>query len=244
MKRIILLLAMTGVFINTYGQAAVPPNMRAEFTLNRLSEPVRGLSSSDLIYGIPMAPGNVIGDNYLDKKWNRANILLYQSERIVEGYSVKYDIKSDLLEIKTTLGIKVLEGKKIKSLVWVDSLTTQPHYFINGADYRYEDVKSSGLIEVIVDGELPLLKRVEINTKKPNYNAALDVGSRDMKIYLKEVFLYAANNELVKIRNKEDILKAAGDRSAEIESFIKVNKLNINKQPGLTRVFEFINSKE
>jgi len=243
MKIFILFLVSSSTCISSFGQWAIPANMRAENTMDRLSDK-GGLSRSDLLYGIPMAPGGVVGDNYLDKKWNAANILLYQSETMIEGYPVKYDVKNDLLEIKSSWGIKVLEGRKIKNLVWVDSLTAQPHYFVNGAEYKYEGAKSLGLIEVIVDGKLPLLKRSELYTKKPTYNAALDVGSKDTKLYLKDVFLYANGKDLIKIKNKADILKGAGDRSAEVENFIKVNKLNVNKQSGLTRVFEFINSQQ
>jgi hypothetical protein len=243
MKRIILMCAVVGMYTNTFSQWAIPANMRAQNTLSRLSEPIRGLSNSDLLYGIPMEPGIVIGDNYLDKKWNMANILLYQSETLIEGYPVKYDVKEDRLEIKSKSGIKVLDSKKIRNLVWVDSLTTQPHYFVNGAEYRFEGVKSLGLIEVIVDGELPLLKKAEFHVKQPNYNAALDVGSRDTKLYFKEIYLYAQGKDLIKIKNKDDVLKAAGSYADEVESFIKVNKININKPQGLKNVFEFINSK-
>lgn len=243
MKGLSLVLLMTSIVSGAYAQWAIPPYMRAQNTLTRLSEPIRGMSSADLLYGIPMEPGIVIGDNYLDKKWNTATILLYQSETMIEGYPVKYDVKNDLLEIQSRSGIKVLEGKKIKNLVWVDSITTQPHYFVNGGEYRYENSKLLGLLEVIVDGQIPLLKRSELNTKKPNYNAALDVGTRDTKIYFKDVFLYARGKELFIVKNKEDVLKAAGDRSAEVEAFIKENKLNTNKQPGLKQVFEFLNKK-
>jgi hypothetical protein len=217
--------------------------MRAQTTMTRLSELNRGVSSGEFIYGIPMEAGAVIGDYYLDKKWNNANILLYQSETIIEGYPVKYDVKNDLLEIKSMSGIKVLEGKKIKNLVWVDSITTQPRYFVNGAEYRYENSKLLGLLEVIVDGEIPLLKRAEVSTRKPNYNAALDVGSKDTKISLKDVFLYASGKELMIIKNKEDVLLAAGKRSEETEAYIKENKLNTNKLPGLKQVFEYLNRK-
>lgn len=37
-------------------------------------------------------------------------------------------------------------------------------------------------------------------------------------------------------------MKAAGSNADEVDSFIKVNKININKQQGLKNVFEFINS--
>jgi hypothetical protein len=243
MKKLIIICSVWCMVTCTYAQSAMSPAMRAQTSMTRLSELNKGISSGEFIYGIPMEAGTVIGDYYLDKKWNNANILLYQSETIIEGYPVKYDVKNDLLEIKSRSGIKVLEGKKIKNLVWVNSITTQPHYFVNGAEYRFENSKLLGLLEVLVDGDMPLMKRSEVSIKKPNYNAALDVGSKDTKIYFKTIYLYARSKKLTVIKNKEDVLNASGDRSAEVESFIKQDKINVNKEPGLKEVFEFLNTK-
>ncbi len=225
-----------------FGQWAIPAQMRAENTLDRLSDK-GGLSNSDILYGVPLPPGKVIGDNYLDKKWNKANILLYQSETVIEGYPIKYDIKSDLVEIKTNAGIKILDIKKIKNIVWVDSITSIPHYFVNAGEFKREGVPSRGLLEVLVDGNIPLVKKTELFVKKPTYNAALDVGTRDTKIYPKETNYYVKDGEMIKVKGKKDISAAAADRANEVESFIKVNKLNVNKETDLIRVFEILNSK-
>jgi hypothetical protein len=242
MKSLILFLGMISFSLNSWAQWAIPTQMRAENTLDRLSDK-GGLSSSDLLYGIPITPGNVIGDMYLDKKWNAATILLYQSETMIEGYPVKYDIKSDVLEIKSKSGIKILGGEKIKNMVWVDSLTTQPHYFVNAAEFKKDGVPSRGLLEVIVDGDLPLLKKTEIYVKQPTYNAALDAGSKDTKIFQKEIFLYSSDKNLQVIKNKKNVLEASGDRASEVEAFIKANKINVNKLAGLKQVFELLNTK-
>lgn len=237
-----MFLAISCAYVSAFAQWAIPTNMRAENTLDRLSDK-GGLSRSDLLYGIPMAPGNLIGDNFLDKKWNKATILLYQSETMIEGHPVKYDIKSDVIEIKTKAGIKILNGDKIKNMVWVDSLTSEPHYFINASEFKKDGVESRGLLEVIVDGTLPLVKKTEIYVKQPTYNAAMDAGSKDTKIFQKEVFLYSSDKNLLVIKNKKDILTAAGERKAEVETFIKENKINTNKLPGLKQVFEFLNAQ-
>lgn len=242
MKTLVLGLMVICFSGKTFGQWAIPTNMRAENTLDRLSDK-GGLSRSDMLYGIPMAPGNVVGDNYLNKNWNAATILLYQSETMIEGFPVKYDLKSDLIEIKTKSGIKILGCDKIKNLVWIDSINAQPHYFVNASEFKKDGVESRGLLEVVVDGMLPLLKKTEIYVKKPTYNAALDAGSKDTKIFQKETFFYAREKNLFKIKNKSDILTAAGDRSAETSSFIKENKININKLPELKLLFEFLNKK-
>ena len=232
-------LCLTG--FNSFGQA-VPTQIRAANTLYRLGQR-SGVGNNDLIQGIPFPPSEIIGDNYLDKKWNAATVLLYQSETMLEGYLVKYDVKNDVLEFNTSSGIKVLDGRKVKNMVWVDSLTALPHYFVNGAEYKINGVAGYGLLEVVVDGTAPLLKKAEIFVKKPDYHPALSVGSRNTEILQKEVFLYAKDGKLIKIKNKADVISAAGDRGKEAEKFIKVNQLNVNKPLGLVRAFEFINKK-
>jgi hypothetical protein len=242
MKHYILFLFVNFICLTAMAQTAIPNRIRAENTIDRLSDK-GGLSSSDLLYGIPIPVGDIIGDNYLDKKWNKSTVILYESEKLLEGYWIKYDIKNGVIEFKTKGGIKIIGESKIKNIIWIDSLTSQPHYFVNGGEYKIDGVPSSGLYEVMVDGEFPLLKKSEIHVIKPTYIPAFDVGTRDTKISLKDIFLYAKEGELTKIKNKADVVSASGSRAAEMESFIKVNKLNVNKPLGLVRAFEFINKK-
>lgn len=223
-------------------QWAIPPQMRAGNTLDRLSS-ASNMSASDILYGVPLPPGSLVGNTYLDNKWNRSTVLLYKSETMIEGYYARYDIKSDLMEFKTKSGVKVLEIQKIKNLVWIDSLTSEPHYFVNSKEYKFNGTDLTGLLEVIVDGTMPLMKRTELMVKEPTYVVAFDVGSRDTKIYKKEIFLYAKEQDLFEIKSKKDLQKASGGRAAEVESFIKQHKLNPNKEPGLKQVFEFLNKK-
>ncbi|HRG78982.1 MAG TPA: hypothetical protein PL167_05205, partial [Cyclobacteriaceae bacterium] len=83
--RLFLLVSVTLITTNSFGQAAIPPQMRAENTLDRISSK-NSLSGSDILYGLPVPPGSTMGDNYLNKEWNQATFLLYQSEKMIEGY--------------------------------------------------------------------------------------------------------------------------------------------------------------
>jgi hypothetical protein len=240
MKILFLVLVVSSFSTGSFAQWSIPAQMRAENTLDRLSDR-GGLSNSDILYGVPMSPGKVIGDNYLNKHWNTATILLYQSETMIEGFPVKYDLKSDLIEIKTKSGIKILGSDKIKNIVWIDSVNSVPHYFVSATEFKRDGVESRGLLEVIVDGKLPLLKKTEIFVKQPTYNAALDAGSKDTKIFQKEIYYSAKEKDLIKIKSKNDILLISGDQSAQTSAFMKENKININKLPDLKRVFEFLN---
>jgi hypothetical protein len=242
MKSLIFFFVSSFVPVSLLAQWAIPAQMRAGNTLDRLST-TNSLSASDILYGVPLPPGALVGDYYLDNKWNKSTVLLYKSENMIEGYYARYDINSDLVEFKTKSGVKVLEIQKIKNLVWIDSLTAHPHYFVNSKEYKFDGTELTGFLEVIVDGTLPLMKRTELTVKEPTYVVAFDVGSRDTKIYKKHSFLYAMEQNLFEIKGKKDLQKASGHRINEVETFIKKQKLNPNKEPDLKQVFEFLNKQ-
>lgn len=216
--------------------------MRASNTLDRMSD-VGGLSRNDLLYGLPMTPGGIKGTTYLDKKWNIATILLFESEKLLEGYPVRYDLKENELEVKAKNGTKVIESKNIKSVVWRDSLTQLPKFFINGGEYTDEGTPLNGLLEVLADGKVPLLKRNYIVIKAPDYVVGFDVGSRDTKIFKKSTYYYATGKNLTKITSKKTLLPAFGDDAVEVEKFIKTNKLSTNNDRDLAMVFDGYNAK-
>jgi hypothetical protein len=236
----ILILNLSAQYL--LAQSAIPNQIRATNTIARLSD-ADGLGRNDLMLGIPMPPGRVIGDTYLDRKWNPGSLLLADSEQMIEGFPIKYDISLDRIEIMAKNGVKVIEGKKIKSMVWKDSITNLPRYFVTARDFKMDGVGLTGFVEVLSDGTTPLLKRTTIVEKQPDYVPALDVGSRDKKILRREMFFYPLSGELIKITNKKTLLSACGDQADDVDSYIKVNKLNVNKEYGLTKTFEYYNSK-
>lgn len=202
-----------------------------------------GMTRSDVLYGIPVPPGRVIGDNYMDLKWNPASLLIYGSEKVIDGYHVRYDIKSEALEIKVDNGIKMLMVNRIESLIWYDSLTSTPRAFVNGKGYTEDGVQMSGLLEVVQDGKVPLIKKTTLWVKRPDYIPAFDVGNRDEKIYKRENFYYAKGKEVFEIKRKKDLLAIFGDKSNDVEEFIKINRLNVKEEYGLQNVFEYYNSQ-
>ena len=88
-----------------------PANVRASNTLDRLKES-RDLGSTDMLYGIPLPEGKTVGDTYLDTHWRNSSILLYEGEKLFEGFPIRYDIMADEVEVKSKKGIKVLKGIK------------------------------------------------------------------------------------------------------------------------------------
>ena len=197
-----------------------------------------------MLYGIPLPEGKIIGDTYLDIHWKNSSILLYESEKLIEGFPIRYDIMTDEVEVKSKKGIKVLKGIKIKSFVWVDSVTKAADYFVNAKDFKDEsNVPYSGFFQVLTEGSLPLFKKTEIDIKKADYNIQFNVGSQDDKILKKSEFYTLKDKQVVELpSSKKKIIALFGDKSEAMEVFIKENDLSITKGDQLKIIFEHYNS--
>lgn len=232
-------------FISTcYAQAVVPVNIRATNTLERLFD-LDGMSYTDMLYGIPLPEGKVVGDTYLSTHWKNSTILLYEKDKLIEGYPVRYDIQLDELEIKARNGIKVLKGSKIKSFVWADSITRIPEYFVNAKDYKNEDnVPFTGFFQVLADGTHPLFKKTFIDIKKADYNIRFNVGSHDDKILKKSEFYTVKNNQVIELpAGRKKLIMLFSDKSEEMEKFMKDNDLASNKEGHLKILFDHYNTQ-
>jgi hypothetical protein len=222
--------------------SAIPPNVRASNVLQGISH----ITQTDMVYGIPMPAKRLIGDGYLDRKWNMASILLYKDEILVEGYPVRYDLLKDELEVDSQRGIKVLEGRRVKSFVWVDSLTQKPVYFINAMQYKNSaGEKSIGFFMVLADGKLPLFKKTAATIKQSNYSAQLNMGNPDDTVLKKEALYYAADGIVYTVpKTKKKLLPVFGNKQKQMEEFIKVNSLDVSTEDGLIKAFTHFNSIE
>lgn len=223
-------------------QTAVPSNIRAQISAERLSTQ-NWERLGNAIVGMPIPPGDVIGDVYLDSKWNMGSVMVSDKNSLIEGYPMKYDLKSQNIEIKTSGGVRVLDIKNVGHMVWLDSITRQPRYFVNGSKYKDDGVPIVGLMEVLLDGEKALFKKTKLNIKQPTYVAAMDVGSRDTEIYKKAAYYYNNGVDVVEIKSKKKFIDSLGDIGEEVEKYMKDNKLDVKTEDDLVKIFQFYNSK-
>ena len=138
------------------------------------------------------------------------------------------------MEIKVSNGVRVLTLEKVKSLVWIDSITQRPHYFVNARDFPDETNELSGLLEVLVDGTIALFKHQTAHIKKADYNAALNVGSRDDKIVHKTNYYFLLNNQFNIIKGKKLLAK----KIPSIATWLSENDFDFDSQKDLILIFE------
>lgn len=244
--RILTLLVVSAVCsLGTHAQpgTAIPENIRAANIIENLFD-INGLSKFDNFYGIPLPPGKVVGNAYLHDDWKRSTFLLYDQDRMIEGYPARYAIDRDEFEIRTSSGIKVLKGTMVRSFVSVDSLSTTPRYYANGRSLRDSDGQPlSGFFEVLEEGTHTLLAKTDVVVKDPTYKEQFDMGHRDTRILKKTSYFYLFEGVVRELPPaKKKLIAVFGARGEGIEDFIRVNRLSLDDAAHLSALFAHANA--
>ena len=240
MKKALLFAIGIIITVNVYSQNAVPTHIRA---INLMQQVKAGVTTSDVFFEIPLPAGKVIGDTYLDTEWKPGSIMLFDSDKMVKGYPIRYDINTNEIEISSSTGVKVLFGKKVRSFMWLDSLTDTPHYFVNASTYIEDNVAPlTGFFEVLADGNFPLFKRTVLVVEKANYNHQLNAGSRDDKIIKQVDYFAASGNKMIPLpSSKKKFFVLFGERAEEVMNYSKQNAPRIAREDDLKAIFDFYN---
>ncbi|HAZ26174.1 MAG TPA: hypothetical protein DCY95_17680 [Algoriphagus sp.] len=225
--------------------AALQKTIRSDNILRLINERPNFIGGN-MVYGIAPEPKKLEGNNYLDPKWNSASILLYRDQQMLEGFRVRYNIVSNMFELMEPENnlVSVMPGLRIQNIVWVDSTHRVPRYFVNGMDFRDEGSPISGFFEVLVDGELPLMRRTMAIFKESNYNTALMVGQRNDQIIKRNVYYYLEGKNVIEVpKNRKKFFLIFGEDAEEMEEFAEDNSLNIKDPNAIFKLFTQYNSQ-
>jgi len=225
--------------------AAIQKTIRANSAAKLLAERPNFIGGN-MVYGIPPEPKKLVGDSYIDKKWNSATLLLYRDEQLLEGFRARYNVITntfELMEPENNL-VSIMPGRRIQNIVWVDSTYKVPRYFVNGMDFKEEGAPISGFFEVLVDGELPLMRRTKVILKESNYNQALMVGERNDQLVKRNFYYYLKDKEVVEVpRKRKEFYKIFGEDAEMMEKFVNKNNLSHREVDDLFEIFTYYNSQ-
>lgn len=169
----------------------------------------------------------VEGDFYEDKHWSPLTIYLYSSKELIEGYYGRYDIYLNEFEIMTQQGVKVLSFNKVKAYAMNDSIDGTHHSYVNTKEFG---AAATGFFEIFSNGPYQLGKRVYITIRKPDYDPVLRTGSKEIQILKGNELYLLTEKEAFKVKNKKQFIAQFGDKSKEIESFMKLNGLTMSEK--------------
>jgi hypothetical protein len=194
----------------------------------------------DAIYQFSFAEKNdVLGDPYVDAHWGKSSILLYDSSTL-EGYLTRYDIRLDEIEFNLSGGIRTLKGSKVRTILWIDSASQATRLLLNGKEFTFDEKQKKGFYEVLVNGQVKLLRRTTVEVLRPDYNIALDVGSRDFRIIKKQKLYFSLDGSLFEMK-KKTLLSNLKASSIDVSNYLTKESVDWHDQKSLENLFMHLN---
>jgi len=188
-------------------------------------------------------PKETKGSVYFNENWRMGKITLNSGE-VIETYPIKYDLKTQRLEIKNDIDIKILDIELVKKLEWLNEFS-QKEIYVNCSEFKdlLTEKEAQGFYEVIAKGKITLLKKTNLILQPSNYNEALNVGCKE-DTYIKEDKYYVkSDNKIEKINPKrKSVLKLFVDKAEQVDLFAKENNLEFKDENQLGKIFEYYNS--
>lgn len=240
MKTRFTFLIVTAVAFSTAAQTVVPQNVRATNTLDGIIN--NGVGGGEILYGIPLEPGKIIGDAYLDTAWNVGSIHVYKNDIVVAPLSLRYDVQANEINIQVGNEVKVIPGNRVKIFRWTKA-GGSPAYFVNAQDYKKKGVPLSGFFKVVSEGKLTLVAHPTVVIKKADYNMQLSTGSRDDKIIKKvKLFILQGTDVVEAPSSRKKLLTFFGDKAEQVSDYIKQHALVCHQEEDMKRIFDYYNS--
>lgn len=232
MKKLITLLAFALPVLLASAQTA--PYISATANLQR--QPYGYVTS------LPGPPPGVEGSFYLYDAWSPAEIIMLD-DKLISDVSVKLDLLNQFVEIDHEGKLKVLPFNRIKYLT-LKRVAAPTEYFVSGKALKFVGTPYDGLFKISGNGNFKLLILTRTKQLKPNYNAALDTGSKDYTIVHEETFFIFKDNVAVLVsKNKRKLIE---DMNAGFSGEFSgpVNKSKLNKEANLLELIALLNDPQ
>lgn len=185
-------------------------------------------------------PTEVTGTPYFSDDFAKGIIKL-RSGKIINGLSLKYDLKEDLVLYKDSKDSTMEVAEPIAEFK-MESTTpeTKYHLFRSGFNKANGNTEDS-FYEILSDGNVKFIRKDVKYTKEfSEYNSKTTVKSIEDKITYYVV--KADNTPILVNKTEKSILNALGNKQTELADFIKIQKLNLKRDGDILKVFEYYQS--
>lgn len=225
MLRLVLSVALFSIASNIFAQSPTEPLTRAS-----------------ALKVMPVAPPETEGSSYLNEEWVQGNIEIKQNT-LIEDLPIRYDLGNQTLEIKYEGEVKICPLDRIQNFSYLNIGGNQFKYFNTTEVNNIGFDLPKGICRVLVDDNTTLIKYIYSEKIQGNYNLALAMGDPNDKIVVKETPYAIVNDKVYEVKGSfkrnQDIFS---DKSSQVKSFIKKNKLKFKSEEDLTEIFEYYNS--
>jgi len=238
-KILLFILLNCTVLQMTFSQSGM--NNTTKDALNNLSGSQK-INANSVIYGVPTAPSEVIGDFFYDSTFVESKVVLVGDKTVYETFG-RFDIKNDVLEIRSFGGNRWVDGNKISFFTLKQKNTLNPTLFINVKNFICDEAKKNGFFEVLQEGKGLFLQYTKLTIRKPTYVPALGTGDLNSKVIREVEYFYAMDSKATKISNsKKSMIAIFGDKKDDVAKFISQNDLDLKSKYGLIKLFNYYES--
>lgn len=202
-----------------------------------------GTATGRLIYTRAGSYYGVMGTPYLNDKWTMATITSLDGKKH-ENTPVMYNAHYDLMEAVVGKDTLILNSRLITSVEMPVTDANGVRYIKlkNGFTSASEKIESTNFFEIIYEGTDFTLMRKHYKFLKPSdFNAAYNTGSKFDEFQMQtSTYVKMPDGQIQKVRtNRRDILRLMGDKSKQVEDFVKKEKLKYEDDAHLGRIFAF-----
>ena len=215
-------------------------------TRDRINLGNLNIPGSGVLFGLKGPAGKVIGDVYVDTVWQAGNVKFYGKPNGVsdslKGVPVRLDLMANEIEIRAGANdIRVAKAPAVRYVDVNNRLGSSSRY-MNVREYRGDADALSGFFEQVVTGRLDLLQHPMVYVRRANFNAALNVGTKDDEIIKKTDWYMAKSKQATKLSpTKKALLDLMSDRKDQIEAYLKNQKPDLKSRAGLMAVVAYYN---
>jgi len=178
---------------------------------------------------------SIDGTLYLFPKWESLNHIYVTEEK---GYAVE--------TLNYNLVSKTLESKIAADSVYQFSSDKIAFVKRNNRNYRYYNINNSNELyqEIYKSKKITLVKGFELELIKSRISPMTSEVLARAKYIINDKFFYRLNDAAFVLLEpkKKNILNLFKDKSAQIEKYVKDNKMGYSTENDLYRIFRFYDS--
>jgi len=218
-----------------------------ETTKDRINLSGLTIPPTGVLFGFDSNPAKLLGTTYLDSTWQAGTIKFYgkiaPNVDSLVGVPIRLDLNQQEIEIQSSnKAIRVAKAPTVRRFI-VNNNQGSVSRYINVREYRGEADQLAGFFEQVSVGAIHLLQHHYLYVQKGNYNAALNVGTKDNVLIKRSNWYVAKGKKAEKFSpSRKAILALLADKQAQIEAFLKEQKPDLKSPAGLASVFSYYNN--
>ncbi|MEO7212451.1 hypothetical protein [Mucilaginibacter sp.] len=185
---------------------------------------------------------NIDGTPYLYDTWQQGSVILVNGVSSKEKMSLKYNLVDDVVSFKDKES-----GEEMAFVVPVQEFTlnlnNDDELFVRRFRSGYKNIEGStpaSFFEVLSDGKIQLIKKFnKVVFESQNIGSA----SKTKSFMEKSKYYLVNNGKALPVKNdKKSLLAGLGDKQAQLEDYIKSNKISFKSDTQLGKLVDYYNS--